>query len=362
MREKDQIGLREMFSLLAITIGLKGTDITASVIIGSSINAAWIVIVGSFICICPSLFILNKILKKQQSKTLLDIIRIGFGKYLSFAFLFMFFIYLLINVSTDSRSYVDQLLTMNLPKTPLFALFSLFLFVCMWCAKKGWESLGYLAWMIYPYVIIACGLLFFLLAKEESPMRIFPLIGPGLPTLAKQSFHFGSTFAELFAVSMMYPYIKDHKTYTKGIVISSAYCVALVVLFHISYTLAFDFRSADKITYPFSEATRLVSVGTVITNVETFFLTFWAVCVVIKFAVSIYFLSKLFGFLFQIEEFEHLIFPLTILILIVGMIPENEIYNIFEVRNFMFYLGTSIYILLPLSLWTVLKVKEVLNK
>jgi spore germination protein KB len=347
--------------LIAIAIGLKGTDMTASLILIKGLNASWMIIFGSFLVVLPSLIILNFILKKQQSKNLFEIIQLGFGKYISFFIVFIFFIYLLLNISTDSRSYTDQLITMNLPKTPLFVLYLLLLLVCIWCAKKGWESLDSVAWMIYPYVIIAFVILFILLAKEVSLMRLFPLFRNGIGTIAKESFHYASIYGELFAIAFMYPFVKDHQTYTKSIVISSVYCVILIVLFHISYALVFDFRSVEKITYPFSEATRLISVGKVITNVETFFLTFWALCVVIKFALLIYLNCKIFGFLFHIKESEQLIFPITILILIIGMIPENEVYNIFVVRKLMFFVGTFFYLTLPPVLWITLKVKGVLK-
>ena len=49
-----------------------------------------------------------------------------------------------------------------------------------------------------------------------------------------------------------------------------------MVLLYLSYLCMFDFRSVEKITYPFNEAIRFVSLGRYITNVETFFITLLA--------------------------------------------------------------------------------------
>jgi hypothetical protein len=232
----------------------------------------------------------------------------------------------------------------------------------MYCAKKGWESLGYLSNMIYPYVFIAIILLLLLIIKEVSFMRIFPLFGPGIGVIIKQSFHSVPTYGEAYAFAFFYPFVKDHKTYTKGIFFTITYCMVIISLFYIGYTLAFDYRSVGKMTYPFSDITRLISIGKVITHVETFFLTFWALCVIIKFAFYFYILSKLFGTIFKIKEFEQTIFPLVVLVLSIGMIPENPIYNIFVVRKSMYIIGTCYYLFLPPILWIILKIKEVRGK
>ena len=121
----------------------------------------------------------------------------------------------------------------------------------------------------------------------------------------------------------------------------------------------FDYRSVEKITYPFNEAIRFVSIGRYITNVETFFIAIWLIAVVIKFTVYIYIVCKIFGFLFQIIEFEYCILPITLLILIIAMIPENNEINMFEIRAFVSNYYKYFLLLLPLLLWVFSRIKEV---
>ena len=157
---------------------------------------------------------------------------------------------------------------------------------------------------------------------------------------------------------MMYPFVKDHKTYTRSLYSSLLFSVFCMVLMFLSYVWLFDYRSIDKITYPFNEAIRVVSLGKSITNIETFFITFWLIAAFVKFTIYIYIISKIFGFLFHIKEFEHTIIPITILLLIIGMIPENNEFNVFVFRTFTLTYLKYLLLFLPLLLWGGSKLKE----
>ena len=156
----------------------------------------------------------------------------------------------------------------------------------------------------------------------------------------------------------MYPFVKDHKTYTRSLYSSLLFTVSLMTLMYLSYLWIFDYRSIEKITYPFNEAIRMVSIGRAITNIETFFITLWLVGVFVKFTVYIYLVCKIFGFVFHIKEFEHTIIPITLLMLVIAMIPENDVVNVFVIRKYTLTYSKYLFLLLPPLLWIVTKMKE----
>jgi spore germination protein KB len=359
--EKDLVGGREFFAIVVFMIATKATDMTATTIFDITQNASWMVIICSFLIILPSLLALNSLLKKFQDKHLLEITQAALGKWITFIIGFVLFLIILLNTSFETRSYTDQLMTMNFPKTPTFILYLLFLLICLGGAKKGWESIGSVAWMVFPYVTFALVLLVFLLTKDNVLNRIFPLFGPGKWEIAKTSFKYVSLYGDGMVIAMMYPLVKDHKTYTKSLFGALIYSVFIMAILYLSYALLFDYRSVGKITYPFNEAIRLVSIGKVITNIETFFLTFWLLTVIVKFSVYIYLVSRVFGFVFHIEEFEHTLIPITILILLIGLLPENQVENIFVMRNQILTYGKYLMLFLPLLLVIVIKLKEVVK-
>ena len=358
--EKDQVGFKEFFSILVITTGTKATDMSAVFLFREGLNAAWMIAIGSFLLTIPSLLLLNNVLKKYQCKNILEVTQLTLGKPLAFVIALILLCFTLINTATDSRSYMTQLIAINFPNTPLFILYLCFLTLCMWGAKKGWETVGSIAWAVFPYLMITTGLLILLMISDSSASfyRIFPLFGTGKWEIAKASFRYTSLFSEQFIFAMMYPFVKNHKTYTKSLYSSLFLTVSIMVLMYLSYVWVFDYRSIAKITYPFNEATRIVSLGRSITNIETFFIAIWLVGVFVKFTVYIYVVCKIFGFLFSIKEFEHTIFPITILILVIAMIPENNEINMFVVRKYTLYYFKYLLLFLPPLLWIMAKMKE----
>ncbi len=360
--EKDQIGFRELFAIMVLTLGSKSTDMSTVFLFRDGLNAAWMIVFGSFLLIIPSLLLLNNVLKKYPSKNILEITQMTLGKSLAFIIALLLFFFAIMGTAAESRSYITQLITINFPNTPLFILYLLFLILCIWGAMRGWETIGSIAWMIFPYLLLALGLLTFLMLRESVFHRIFPLFGPGKWEIAKASFTYTSLFSEPFTLALMYPFVKNHQTYTKSMYSSLLFTVFIMVLLYLSYIWMFDYRSIDKITFPFNEAIRFVDLGKTITNIDTFFITFWLIGVFVKFTVYIYLLCIIFGFLFQIENFEHTIIPITLLVFMIGMLPENNEFNMFGVRKDILGYFKYLLLFLPPLLWTVTKIRGVKEK
>lgn len=360
--EKDQVGFREFFSIIVITIGTKSMDMSTVLLFHQGLNAAWMIVIGSFLLILPSLIILNSILKKYQSKNILEVTQLTLGKPLAFVIGFIMLFFTFGNIAVDSRGYMTQLIMMNFPNTPLFIIYLCFITFCIWAAKKGWETIAGIAWVIFPVLLGVLILFLFLLAKEASFARIFPLFGTGKWEIAKASFTSTPIYADAFVFAIMYPLVKDHKTYTRSLFSSLLLTVLILTLVYIAYLLTFDYRSVGKITYLFNEAIRIVSLGRTITNVETFFMTFWLIAIFTKITIYLYVVCKIFGFVFRIKEFEHTIIPVALLIFVVALIPENDVFNVFVIRREVLTNFKFLFLSLPLLLWGVSKMKEVRSR
>lgn len=356
--KKDQIGFKELFAIIFITFSSKAGDASSVFHFKEGLSAAWMIIIGSFLLIMPSLLLLGTVLKKYQSKNLLEIAQLTLGKPLAFIIALLTLCIFLVNVASDVRSYMTQLITINFPNTPLLILLFLFLFLCMWGAKKGWESICSVAWMFFPYLILTLGVLFSLMLQDAVFYRIFPIFGSGKWEITKASFRYTSLFSEPFMVAMLYPFVKSHKTYTRSLYSSLLFSVFIMVIAYLLYLCVFDYRSLIKITYPFNEAVRQVSIGKTITNIEPFFISVWLINAFVKFTAYIYILCKIFGFLFSIKEFEHTVIPIGLLVLMMAMIPDNNEINIFLIRDQSFTYVKYLILFLPPLLWGASKIKE----
>lgn len=212
--------------------------------------------------------------------------------------------------------------------------------------------------MVLPYLLLAIGFLYFLMIKDAIFLRIFPLFGSGKWAIAKASFQFTYLYPEPFILSMMYPFVKSHKIYTRGLYSSLLFTVFIMATMYLAYVWLFDYRSLIKITFPFNEAIRVVSIGKTITNIEPFFITIWLIGAFVKFIVYIYFLCKIFGYIFSIKEYENTIIPIGLLILMMAMIPESNEINVFIIRQHTGIYVKYLLLFLPPLLWSVSKIKE----
>src|SRR4051812_4528658 len=102
--EKDQVGFREFFSIIVISLSLKASDMSTVFVFKEGLNAAWMIVIGSFLLILPSLFLLNHVLKKYKCKNILEVTQLTLGRPFAIVIAFMFLCFGLLNTASDSRS------------------------------------------------------------------------------------------------------------------------------------------------------------------------------------------------------------------------------------------------------------------
>ena len=68
-----------------------------------------------------------------------------------------------------------------------------------------------------------------------------------------------------------------------------------------------------------------ISIGTFLSNIESFFLPIWLILVFIRLSAFLYISALMFGQLFKIKNFEYLIPALAAICLLIGMFPESSI-------------------------------------
>ncbi|KUP09561.1 hypothetical protein Q73_02815 [Bacillus coahuilensis m2-6] len=126
------------------------------------------------------------------------------------------------------------------------------------------------------------------------------------------------------------------------------------------YLLLFDYPSAKNITYPFHEAIRNISLGYYLDNLETLFLPFWLIGTFIKIMVFLYLLAYIFSKIVKIDEFEHLLFPLAVIVLLTGMIPENAAVNVYTVGKTLFNYSSYFFLIYLVLLWIFAKGRKLI--
>ncbi|OZM58080.1 hypothetical protein CIB95_00430 [Lottiidibacillus patelloidae] len=354
MKKLDgKLGTREFVALLLLTISLKVTDSTPTILLGKGENASWMLpIISASTILIPFLFLLS-LLKKYKDK---NIVEIGYsltGNIFGFIIGMTLFLMMFVGTIANSRSYVEIISPMFFTTTPVPFLYILLLFVGYFVANRGFETIGRTAWLIVPYISVALALLVIFVWTDLDPIFLFPIAGPGLKELVLSGVKNTTIFGELILIGVIYPFLRSYKTFKNGALLSLILTTITLSLFLAIYVMAFSFPPAKFIAFPFQNLTRMAQVGEALEHSESIYLGFWVMASTIHFAVYLYLAAALFAYTLKLKELEPLILPIAGLCFFVGMIPENYVETVFKFREGYFNIYSLIFFFLPILLWSI---------
>ncbi|MDZ5471583.1 endospore germination permease [Bacillus sp. 31A1R] len=353
-----KVGTREFVAIILLSMGIKFTDMTPTLLYKETANAAWMVpILSGLIMFVPLLFLL-KLLKFYKDKNLIEIIFSLTGKYVGFLLGMCLFLSSYSSTVTNSRSYVDIISTMFFPNTNIIVLFLLLIGSSYYLANRGLNTIANTAWISLPYIkaFMVIGIL--MVTNQVNFNYIFPIGGYGALTIIKNSISYSSIFADIMFFSVVFPFFKNYESFRKASLIGYALVIFELVMFLTIYIMYFDFPGIENITYPFQEITRAVRLGRFITNIEAVFLGFWSVASIIRFSIYLYISTAIFAYSLKLKEFEPLLLPFGLLVILLGYLPENFIINSFQIRGpFVLNMTSGFIFSLPILLWSIHKIR-----
>ena len=188
--------------------------------------------------------------------------------------------------------------------------------------------------------------------KEMDWMRIFPIAGPGLKHVMKESITHSSLFGELILLAAFFSFTRSYQSFRLASVIGFALSCFKMSLFLGIYIMVFDYPSTLEMAYPHQQLTRMAAFGEYMTHTEGLFFIFWMIGSVIRFAIYLYLITFLFAGALRLDKFEPLIMPLTGIIFIAALFPEN-VFKINTFREPFLMFSSYVLILLPFCLWLI---------
>ncbi len=355
-KTKGNIGTKEFFAVIVLTIGTKLEDDTPSILYTSMENAAWMapIIIG-VLSILP-IFLLTKIISQYPDKNLIEIILHLFGKYFGYFVLFTLWLIQTYALVIDSAIYSDIIGSLYFSTTPNLIIYTLLIAVAAYGAKKGIEHIASFAWIVITAIKISAFAALLMIFLQGDISFIFPILGPGVWEIAKESTTFASIFGDFLFLSFIAFHLKSTKVFKKGVWMALLFVTFELTFALIGYVLLFDYNAVEMLNFPFHEAIRYIEFG-FLTNVESLFFPFWLLSTFTRFAFYFYISSLLFGTLFKIRQYEYVIPTLAILIVLLGSIPETPTFSIFSLRKTFLHFAAPIFLFLPALLWIMAKLK-----
>lgn len=352
-----KVGPREILGIATAMLVTKATDTTPTLMFIEGYNAGWVIpLISSLVMIIPLLITLS-LMKRYKDKSLIDIIYTLTGKYVGFIIGLVLFYILFSSLFYNSRSYIDIMNTMFYPKTPIPVLYIALISVTCFMAYLGLGVIGNTAWINYAAITFVFFALLFAAQKGINLTFLYPLEGAGIPKLIKASLSTSTIWVDIFYFFVVFPIVRDKKSFKKTILFSFAICVAEVTATMVVYIITFGYPSIVYLNYPFQELTRAARFGSYFTHPEAFYLGFWSVAATIRYAAYLYFVTSTLGYLLRIKDFKPLFPTISALVFGFGMLPENFVFNIFIIRKNLLEWSWIVFVILPAVLWIISRIK-----
>ncbi|MFZ3578738.1 GerAB/ArcD/ProY family transporter [Virgibacillus sp. DJP39] len=355
-KSTGKIGIMEYIAIILLTIGTKLADDLPTILVDSLYNAAWMTpIISGAIAVVP-IYLLIKTMMYYDDKGLLEIIVHLFGRYIGFVVIFALWIIASSAIIIDTAIYTEIIGTMYFTRTPTIVIFIILMGVSAYGAKKGLEQIGSVAKALLPCIKISLFLALILTIILGDFNYIFPFFGPGGWEVIKESTLRLSIYGDILYLCLLVPYIRNTNDFKKGTWIALGVLILELSIAIFAYIILFDFESVRMLNYPFHEVIRYVNFG-FMENIEMFFFPFWLIAAFVRFAVYLYLNGILFGRLFRIIEFEHIIPSLATLFLLLGMLLVNQNIALTQTRDYLLVIVSPVFFLLPCILWSAAKLK-----
>jgi spore germination protein (amino acid permease) len=343
-----KIRKRELVGILIILFTIQVMNTTPDLLFEFGKNAAWMIPIISFlVMLIPFLILLG--LAKRRNTDLTELVFMLMGKRIGSFVIMLFFIIIFSATVINSRNYADIFNTMFYHKTPIPYLYVLLMGASFYIARRGLENIGRTAWIFTPTLLVLMFALVGLVWDEISFNRIFPIAGPGLTTILKESSLHSSIYGESLFLIAFYRFIQTYKDMRVGVLVGWTFSVISLAIFMIIYVAVFDYPASQNIAYPFQQLSRMATLGT-ISHLESIYLAIMTVASAIHFSVYLYLAAFFLSKVIRIKEFEPLLLPLAGLTVLIGMLSPN-IFVGNALRESLVIASSAFLFVLPFVLW-----------
>lgn len=294
--------------------------------------------------------------KAHPNKTLIQILKTCFGKYLGSLVGICYIWYSIHLASLVFRNFGEYMNVSIYFDTPQIFIISCLAIILVYTGKKGLVVFGRAAEMLVPYLFLFVPLTFLLLVKEYNVANMLPILENGIAPVTKVAFGVLTfPFGETVIFLMVFPFYKQPEKLKQIAFVSllTVGCFLLMAIFRDLWSLGPDM--IERGVFPPTISTMLIPDVTLDPMVAVDLLIGgW-----IKIGICIYAASLGISQLINLDDYKLFVIPVTIICVILSIIIYE---NIFE----MIYWATGVYslyavpfqIVFPLLLLGITKFKK----
>lgn len=283
-----------------------------------------------------------------------------FGKVLGLIYV-LYFLYIAARVLRD---FGELLLTFAYPETPLFILNTVMMLTVMYAVYKGIEVIARASQLFFfsLYWILILGFVLIIIAGAVDLRRLQPILEEGWEPI----FHVVFTqtlyvpFGEMIVFTMIFPYLQKQEKVMKAGFLAlflSGINLAIIMAMNIA-VLGAD--TVSRSTFPLLNTIQEIRVANFLERLDVLFMI--ALIVEGFFKVGVFFYAGVIGAadLFQIKEYQRLVYPLGISVLLLSIaIASNFAEHIKEgLQIVTIYMHIPLQIVIPFLLLLVAVLRQ----
>jgi spore germination protein KB len=320
-------------------------------------HAGWFCILAGMLLFAGYAYLLNTLMVQMQGQEFIPYVHALIGKWVGYPLtLLMLMVPTLFYSAFVMRLVAEMFSTLVMPETPVEAMMLMFVILRYWTVHGGIRSIGLLAELLVPAVLVVLVFMLMLSTGHTDYTRLLPAFDSDFKGLFSGSMSVLSVFMEAGVLLFAITRIQKVKDTWKSLLWVN---VTVGILFLLVYWLClgtFGAAYTKRLAFPTVEMIRNVSFLDYFEHLEIIFLATWVAMNIVKGSMTYYACCIGFQGWFGIKSYRSLMVPILIIVYYLALIPQNLLQAVFRFEQFKalvypYYGLAAIVFMLGLGKW-----------
>lgn len=323
MIKEGKFGTQEAICLLTITTVSKAFYTSPAMVMKGVGTAGWYMTLISAVTATVAFTPLYILLKRFPGKNIMEIYDIVLGKVIGSLFSFSLLLIVILTAAANIREFTEVMIVYIFPLSPPSYIIVLLLIIVVLAAYLGLEPIARVSRLFGGMLLFGLLSILILAAKNYDIHHLFPIFGYGIGTTLSNGVLRSSAYGEITIVAVIAGSLQGITHIKKTGYISLLLSGTIISLTILSFTLSFPYYTGREITAPMYLMTTLINYGGFFQRLEAIFLYIWSISMAISSSALIYIVLMIYSYMFNIQDKKPLIFPLSIILYCLIMLPES---------------------------------------
>lgn len=362
MNKNNNISLKQLEALIITTIIGVGILSLSSDVANMLGNDGWIIIVISGFLAMIMMYIMIKLCKLYPGRVYYDFGKDIIGPKLFNVINIIYLFHFLALSAFTLRIFAEIIKIFLLGRTPIEIIILSMLFATTYIARSNIEIIGRMAVFILPIVLVTTGIFVLVTIPVIDFTNILPIFRISLADLKRIPNGTGIIFFSYIGFEILFiamAYVEGEKGATKHSIKGIIYVIVIYLVTFFITLSGFGVFELKREIWPSLSIMREVELpGFFVENIDGLILAAWILVVFATLGPTLYSGSVVLSKILNTKKHSLFVLPMTPIILILSLIPQNmsEIYSMMFIL--LKYLGTFVMIICPVSMYIIALIKK----